>query len=158
QARGVRPGDRVALLLERSAAMVAAILGVLKAGAAYVPIDPNYPAERIAFLREDSGAALLLTAGDLEAAGSQTPERLELPLDPDLPAYVIYTSGSTGTPKGVVVTHANVDRLLTATDPWFGFNADDVWSLFHSYAFDFSVWEIWGALLYGGRLVVVPYW
>ncbi|PYQ65419.1 MAG: non-ribosomal peptide synthetase, partial [Acidobacteria bacterium] len=158
QARGVRPGDRVALLLERSAEMVAAILGVLKAGAAYVPIDPNYPAERIAFLREDSGAALLLTAGDLEAAGHQSSERLEIPLDADLPAYVIYTSGSTGTPKGVVVTHANVDRLFRATDPWFDFGPEDVWTLFHSYAFDFSVWEIWGALLYGGRLVVVPYW
>ncbi|HEY2292939.1 MAG TPA: amino acid adenylation domain-containing protein, partial [Thermoanaerobaculia bacterium] len=161
QARGVRPGDRVALLLERSAEMVAAILGVLKAGAAYVPIDPNYPAERVAFLRADSGAALLLAAEDLEATARQAPERLEAPPhadSPDLPAYVIYTSGSTGTPKGVVVTHANVDRLLTATDPWFDFGSEDVWTLFHSYAFDFSVWEIWGALLYGGRLVVVPYW
>src|SRR6185369_5982377 len=117
QARGVRPGDRVALLLERSAELVAAILGVLKAGAAYVPIDPAYPAERVAFLREDSGAALLLTAADLEALGSYSSERLAIPLDAGLPAYVIYTSGSTGTPKGVVVTHANVDRLFTATDP-----------------------------------------
>ena len=72
-------------------------------------------------------------------------------------AYVIYTSGSTGRPKGVQVTHANVVRLFTATDHWFGFGPDDVWTLFHSYAFDFSVWELWGALLYGGRLVVVPY-
>ncbi len=70
---------------------------------------------------------------------------------------MIYTSGSTGTPKGVVVTHANVDRLFTATDPWFGFNSDDVWTLFHSYAFDFSVWELWGALRYGGRLVVLSF-
>ncbi len=72
-------------------------------------------------------------------------------------AYVIYTSGSTGTPKGVVVTHANVVRLFTATRQWFNFDANDVWTLFHSYAFDFSVWELWGALLYGGRLVIVPY-
>ncbi|HEY3568484.1 MAG TPA: amino acid adenylation domain-containing protein [Thermoanaerobaculia bacterium] len=158
QASGVRPGDRVALLLERSAGMVAAILGVLKAGAAYVPIDPTSPAERIAFLREDSGAALLIGAGDLEAAGSQDGSRLDVPVAPDFPAYVIYTSGSTGRPKGVVVTHANVGRLFTATDPWFDFGPEDVWTLFHSYAFDFSVWEIWGALLYGGRLVVVPYW
>jgi amino acid adenylation domain-containing protein/non-ribosomal peptide synthase protein (TIGR01720 family) len=157
QARGVRPGDRVALLLERSAEMVVAILGVLKAGAAYVPIDPAYPADRVSFVREDSGAALLLTAEDLEALDSYPTERLDLPLDPELPAYVIYTSGSTGTPKGVVVTHANVDRLFTATDPWFGFGPEDVWTLFHSYAFDFSVWELWGALRYGGRLLVLSF-
>src|SRR5205814_8013205 len=72
-------------------------------------------------------------------------------------AYVIYTSGSSGTPKGVEVTHANVVRLFHATAEWFGFGAHDVWTLFHSYAFDFSVWELWGALLHGGRLVVVPY-
>ncbi len=89
---------------------------------------------------------------------SRSGERLEIPADPDLPAYVIYTSGSTGRPKGVVISHASVHRLFTATEPWFGFGADDVWTLFHSYAFDFSVWEIWGALLHGGRLVVVPYW
>src|SRR6185369_10358122 len=73
------------------------------------------------------------------------------------PAYVIYTSGSTGTPKGVVVTHANVVRLFNATRQWFDFNENDVWTLFHSFAFDFSVWELWGALLYGGRLVIVPH-
>ncbi len=173
QASGVRPGDRVALLLERSAEMVAAILAVLKAGAAYVPLDPAYPAERLAFTLEDSGASLLVTEKELTVPGAVRTvrldagreeierhggERLEMPLDPELPAYVIYTSGSTGRPKGVVVSHANVDRLFTATAPWFGFGADDVWTLFHSYAFDFSVWEIWGALLHGGRLVVVPYW
>src|SRR4029079_3137716 len=80
-----------------------------------------------------------------------------VPTDPALPAYVIYTSGSTGRPQGVVVTHANVARLLSATHPWFGFGPEDVWTLFHSYAFDFSVWELWGALAHGGRLVVVPY-
>ena len=73
-------------------------------------------------------------------------------------AYMIYTSGSTGKPKGAMVTHRNVVRLLRATEEWFGFNEQDVWTMFHSYAFDFSVWEMWGALSYGGRLVVVPYW
>ncbi|HEY0556713.1 MAG TPA: amino acid adenylation domain-containing protein, partial [Thermoanaerobaculia bacterium] len=223
QTAGVRPGDLVALLLERSAEMVVALLAVLKAGAAYVPLDPAYPEERLAFTLADSGAAMVVTAGegerlwpatssptlllkekggdcdavpvgpslsfrrgtagevagheadrseemgirdcravdlhaDRDAISSHSPERLDLPLDPSLPAYVIYTSGSTGRPKGVVVTHANVHRLFTATDGWFGFGADDVWTLFHSYAFDFSVWEIWGALLHGGRLVVVPFW
>ncbi len=75
---------------------------------------------------------------------------------PEDAAYVIYTSGSTGEPKGVVVTQGNVTRLFAATEKWFSFGAEDVWTLFHSYAFDFSVWEMWGALLYGGRLVVVP--
>jgi amino acid adenylation domain-containing protein len=172
QASGVRPGDRIALLLERSAEMIVAILAVLKTGAAYVPLDPAYPAERLAFTLEDSGASLLVTEGDRTLAAvrairldaerdgieRRSGERLEMPLDPDLPAYVIYTSGSTGRPKGVVVSHTGVDRLFTATEPWFGFGAEDVWTLFHSYAFDFSVWELWGALLHGGRLVVVPYW
>ncbi len=170
---GIGPGERVGLCLERSLDQVVAILAVLKAGAAYVPIDPDYPAERIAWLLEDSRVPVLLTQSavvsrlpevfcrrvllDEEAlpAREDDPESLSTPDDP---AYVIYTSGSTGRPKGVVVTHANVARLFSATDRWYGFGAGDVWTLFHSYAFDFSVWEIWGALLYGGRLVVVPYW
>ncbi|PZO11325.1 MAG: non-ribosomal peptide synthetase [Leptolyngbya foveolarum] len=82
---------------------------------------------------------------------------LESHITPDHLAYVIYTSGSTGKPKGVMVTHANVDRLFTATDQWFQFSDRDVWTLFHSFAFDFSVWEIWGALRHGGRLLIVPY-
>ncbi|MFI5866433.1 amino acid adenylation domain-containing protein [Streptomyces sp. NPDC051546] len=76
---------------------------------------------------------------------------------PDHLAYVIYTSGSTGLPKGTLVPHSNVTRLFSATDHWFGFGPEDVWTLFHSIAFDFSVWELWGALAHGGRLVVVPY-
>ena len=172
RATGVRPGDRVALLLERSTEMVVALIATLKAGAAYVPLDPASPAERLSFTLADSGVTLLVTAGERsggalrevhleaerEAIASLGTERLEIAVDADFPAYVIYTSGSTGQPKGVVVTHGKVDRLFSATDPFFGFGADDVWTLFHSYAFDFSVWEIWGALLYGGRLVVVPYW
>ncbi|HEV7509096.1 MAG TPA: amino acid adenylation domain-containing protein [Thermoanaerobaculia bacterium] len=161
-ASGVRPGELVALKFERSAEMLVAILAVLKAGASYLPLDPTYPAERLAFALEDSGAALLLTRerldGSAESIAAQGPERPSLPSDPELPAYVIYTSGSTGQPKGVVIPHGHVTRLFSATERWFNFGPDDVWTLFHSYAFDFSVWEIWGALLHGGRLVVVPHW
>ncbi|MFL6200193.1 MAG: amino acid adenylation domain-containing protein, partial [Thermoanaerobaculia bacterium] len=172
---GVKTGGLVGLCFERSLDLVVAILATLKAGAGYLPLDPSYPAERLAFALEDSGVGVVLTreaqAGGLpsnhrivaldveaEAIAARSPKRLDLPSDPELPAYVIYTSGSTGRPKGVVIPHGHVTRLFTATDPWFGFGPEDVWTLFHSYAFDFSVWEIWGALLHGGRLVVVPFW
>ncbi|HEX4965432.1 MAG TPA: amino acid adenylation domain-containing protein [Thermoanaerobaculia bacterium] len=173
---GVAPGGRVGLCLERSCDMVVAILAALKAGAAYVPLDPAYPRERLAFLLADSRPPVVLTQEALSLPETPAQTRVvvldrdhaeidrEDASDPEVPvtaghaAYVIYTSGSTGRPKGVVVRHGNALRLFTATDAWFGFGLDDVWTLFHSYAFDFSVWEIWGALLYGGRLVVVPYW
>jgi amino acid adenylation domain-containing protein len=173
---GVGVESRVGLLLERSLAQVVGILGILKAGGAYVPFDPAAPAERLEFLCADSGVEVLITDGReelppvaavirLEDAEAEHPgeedgdERdLGLPLSPDNLAYVIYTSGSTGRPKGVLVRHGSVARLLSATERWFGFGPDDVWTLFHSYSFDFSVWELWGALAYGGRLVLVPYW
>jgi len=161
-ASGVRPGDLVAVKFERSAEMLVAILAVLKAGGAYLPLDPSYPPERLAFALEDSGASLLLTRemldAEAESIAARSSDRLSVPVDSELPAYVIYTSGSTGQPKGVVIPHGHVTRLFSATRGWFGFGPDDVWTLFHSYAFDFSVWEIWGALLHGGRLVVVPVW
>ncbi len=170
---GVGPESRVALFCERSLEMLVAVVGVLKAGGAYVPLDPRYPAERVAFVLADAGAGAVLTQtallerlpatnakvllldGDEEMdAGPLEPVRVE----PGQAAYVIYTSGSTGRPKGVVVGHAQAARLFTATREWFHFGPGDVWTLFHSYAFDFSVWEIWGALAHGGRLVVVPFW
>ncbi|MGV9393375.1 amino acid adenylation domain-containing protein, partial [Streptomyces olivaceus] len=180
--RGVGPEQRVALALPRSAEQVVAVLAVLKAGGAYVPVDPDYPAARIAYLLRDARPALLVTTSRFaDLPGADGVERLlldttgpggpdgaddldglpdtdpEVPLDPDHAAYVIHTSGSTGEPKGVVVPHRNVVRLFTSTEKLFGFGADDVWTLFHSYAFDFSVWELWGPLLHGGRLVVVDH-
>jgi amino acid adenylation domain-containing protein len=174
RALGAGPERLVGLCVERSLETVVGILAVLKAGAAYLPLDPAYPEERLAYMLEDSGASIVLTTSDLSGklTGGTTLVRLDadaeaiarrpsdppsVDVDPSALAYVIYTSGSTGRPKGVEVTHASVVRLFLATDRWFGFGADDVWTLFHSYAFDFSVWEIWGALLYGGRLVVVPW-
>ncbi|MFE5096524.1 non-ribosomal peptide synthase/polyketide synthase, partial [Streptomyces sp. NPDC056638] len=172
-ARGVGPEQLVALALPRSAELVVAVLAALKAGAAYVPVDPQYPAARIAYLLQDARPSLLVTTGGIgELPGADPVERLlldaadldglpdtdpEIPLDPGHPAYVIYTSGSTGNPKGVVVPHRNVVRLFGTTQELFEFSAKDVWTLFHSYAFDFSVWELWGPLLYGGRLVVVDH-
>ncbi len=176
--RGVGPEVRVGVLLERSLAMVSSLLAILKAGGAYVPLDPAAPAKRLAFLCRDSGIAVLITAGRGELPPLPGPESLAvvdlgalaeelageddrdlvLSAAPDNLCYVIYTSGSTGLPKGVLVRHGSVARLLSSTERWFGFGPDDVWTLFHSYTFDFSVWELWGALAYGGRLVVVPYW
>ena len=171
--RGVKPDDRVALGMERSLAMVIGILGILKAGAGYVPLDPSYPAERLAYLLEDSAPALLLTQASLQGQWPGNVPVLHVD-DPSVHAtqpthnpqvdgltarhlaYVIYTSGTTGQPKGVMIEHAQVARLFATTDAMFRFGADDVWTLFHSCAFDFSVWELWGALAYGGRLVIVP--
>ncbi len=171
---GVPAGALVAICVERSLEMVVGLIGILKAGAAYVPLDPNFPRQRLDFMLEDSGARVLVTTSRLAGKFTESSMRVvrleeldariasearnpQVPVTPDDNAYVIYTSGSTGTPKGVEVTHRNVSRLFAATESWFGFNSSDVWTLFHSYAFDFSVWEIWGALLYGGRLVVVPF-
>ncbi len=170
---GAGHGRRVALFIERSLDLVVAVLGTLKAGAAYVPLDPAYPAERLAFILDDSRPDVIVTQARLwETLPNQHARSLFLDVDPPAgeseenlgvrvsavePAYVIYTSGSTGRPKGVVVRHAEVDRLFAATEEWFGFGPGDIWTLFHSYAFDFAVWELWGALLHGGRLVVVPF-
>jgi amino acid adenylation domain-containing protein len=173
---GVGPDVLVGLCVDRSIDMVVAILGILKAGGAYLPLDPTYPPDRLAFLLTDSAVPVLVTE-ERHLGGFKAPGATIVCLDrdgemlarlgsgnpttevgPHHLAYVIYTSGSTGKPKGVLVTHHNVARLFEATQDWYGFDAGDVWTLFHSYAFDFSVWELWGALLYGGRLVVVPYW
>jgi amino acid adenylation domain-containing protein/thioester reductase-like protein len=174
RSRGIGPDMRVGLFMERSLSMVVGLLGIWKSGGAYVPLDPSYPEERISFILTDTRAKFVVTHSAVakrvpvaaaeqialdddrwpfgeESAGSLAPGTTDANL-----AYVIYTSGSTGRPKGVAVTRANVARLLEATEERFDFDDSDVWTLFHSYGFDFSVWELWGALLYGGRLVVVP--
>ncbi|GLZ28595.1 hypothetical protein Lesp02_07850 [Lentzea sp. NBRC 105346] len=154
-ADGAGPERYVALRLPRGLDLVVAILGVLKSGAAYLPIDLSYPPERVQRMLDDAKPITLLEElPDLSEFPHTEPAA---PLRADHPAYVIYTSGSTGVPKGVVIPHSNVVRLFEQTRQWFQFDEDDVWTLFHSSAFDFSVWELWGPLLYGGRLVVVPH-
>ncbi|MFH8562241.1 amino acid adenylation domain-containing protein [Streptomyces sp. NPDC017988] len=169
---GAGPGTLIGLCAERSVDLVVGILGILKSGAAYLPIDADYPPERVTYLLSDSSAPILVTQPHLVdglpehtaelvvidgATDERAPERAP-GAGPDDPAYVIYTSGSTGTPKGVLVSHANVVRLFSATKEWFDFGRSDTWTLFHAFTFDFSVWELWGALAHGGRLVVVPHW
>ncbi|MBW4569114.1 MAG: amino acid adenylation domain-containing protein [Tolypothrix carrinoi HA7290-LM1] len=173
---GVKPEVLVGICVERSLLMVIGLLAILKAGGAYVPLDPAYPPERLAFILQDAQVSVLLTQQHLienlpknqisvvcldtnwESIAQQSLQNPISECTTDNLAYIIYTSGSTGQPKGVLVNHSNVVRLLATTEFWYNFNQQDVWTLFHSIAFDFSVWEIWGALLYGGRLIVVPYW
>lgn len=180
---GVGPESLVAVMMARSADVVVVLLAILKAGGAYVPVDPAYPDDRVRFILEDTRPILAVVdnvtarrscfAGSLRrfvvdednsrrsvarysAVNVTDAERIS-PLTHTHPAYVIYTSGSTGQPKGVCITHANVMHLLAATRDLFHFTRHDVWTWFHSFAFDFSVWELWGALAHGGRLVVVPF-
>jgi amino acid adenylation domain-containing protein len=173
---GVAPNVLVGLYVERGIDLIVGILGILKAGGGYLPIDVNTPAPRVNWLLRDGGVQIVVTMSSLAErvtegsavlvlADSSTDD-WELVYDdresaaveraPTDLAYVIYTSGSTGIPKGVLVEHCQVIRLFEATHQWFDFDEHDVWTMFHSAAFDFSVWEIWGALLFGGRLVVVP--
>ncbi|RYF23453.1 MAG: amino acid adenylation domain-containing protein, partial [Comamonadaceae bacterium] len=169
---GVGPETLVGLCTERSVDLVVGLIGILKSSGAYLPLDPVYPQDRLAYMLDDARPAAVVTqsavAGALPRHGLPVvwvdeeqgawPEHNPEPLgSADNLAYVIYTSGSTGKPKGSLTSHRNVLRLCKALEPWYGMQSDDVWTLFHSYAFDFSVWELWGALLYGGRAVVVPF-
>ncbi len=185
RAQGVVPESRVAICMERGIGVIESVVAVLKSGGGYVPMDLSYPADRLAYVLADARPVLVLADAaarpllsealadvapearprivDIEAdAGlwaqmpDANPDPAAIGLRPEHLAYVIYTSGSTGAPKGVMVEHRQIDRLFATTAAWSGFSADDVVALFHSYAFDFSVWEIWGALRHGGRLVVVP--
>ncbi len=179
---GVGAEKRVAILLDRTPDTIITILAILKAGGAYVPIDPAYPAERITYMLDDVQVTLLITSSafldrlpgtiqqdkasltilymdrDTELFGNEPESNVDSSVSQDNLAYIIFTSGSTGKPKGVGICHQQVTRLFAATQPRYSFTAQDSWTFFHSMAFDFSVWEIWGGLLYGARLVIVPYW
>ncbi|WP_156426550.1 non-ribosomal peptide synthetase, partial [Mycobacterium sp. IS-3022] len=170
-ARGAGPGECVALLFSRSAEAIVAMLAVLKTGAAYVPIDPALPAVRIGLMVADAapiaavtttgwadqldGSGLLVIEVDDPAVDTQPSVALPMPTADDV-AYLIFTSGTTGVPKGVAVTHRNVTQLFDSLDANLTSGPGTVWSQWHSLSFDVSVWEIFGALLHGGRLVVVP--
>jgi amino acid adenylation domain-containing protein/non-ribosomal peptide synthase protein (TIGR01720 family) len=164
---GVRVGDRVAIWLPRGTDLVVSLLATIMAGGCYVPLDPEYPEERLRFIMEDSGARVVVShsghrspfaAGRevcIDTAAAATAIALPV-VGPDHPAYIIYTSGSTGKPKGCLISHRNVVRLLRNDRLDFTFGPEDVWVVAHSFCFDFSVWEMYGALTFGGRVVVAP--
>jgi len=172
--QNVRKGELIGICMDRNVNAVVSMIAILKSGCAYVPVDTNYPVDRIAFILKDSNAPVVITDNKSVHLVDQSSSEIinldhhqtfpennsiytDVAVNSDDTAYVIYTSGSTGIPKGTLISHGNVTRLFNSTDDWFGFNEDDVWTLFHSIAFDFSVWEIYGALFYGGRIVIVPY-
>ncbi|MEO7584342.1 MAG: amino acid adenylation domain-containing protein [Ferruginibacter sp.] len=173
--KGVKEDVLVPICIDRGIEMLVGILGILKAGGAYVPLDPEYPVSRISYMLEDTAAKIVVASresrlkligienidvieidGDWSAISKCPADNLQINTQPHHLAYVIYTSGSTGRPKGVMIEHRNVVRLFKTGTPLFDFSEKDVWTMFHSFSFDFSVWEVYGALLYGGRLVIVP--
>jgi tyrocidine synthetase III len=156
----IQAEDLVGMKLERSLEMIIAIMAILKSGGAYVPIDPAYPQERIDYMIEDSRCKVVIDDEELakfnaEESNYSSSNLIHVNKPGDL-AYVIYTSGTTGKPKGSLIEHRNVVRLFKTDKPLFDFTENDVWTMFHSYCFDFSVWEMYGALLFGGRVVVIP--
>ncbi|HJP04030.1 MAG: hypothetical protein CL799_04650 [Chromatiales bacterium] len=167
---GVKPDTPIGLCMDRSPDLVAGLLGILKAGGAYVPLDPGYPPDRLAHILDQAAPTLIVskrrlkdslpehpaTVIDIDAVGDEEAANPKVDVAPDNLCYLIFTSGSTGTPKGVMVSHHNVSRLFSAISSRMEFRADDIWTLFHSYAFGFSAWELFGSLLHGAALVIVP--
>jgi amino acid adenylation domain-containing protein len=161
--------DIIALLFRRSPDMIASILGVLKAGCAYLPIDPEYPVERTYTIMEDSKPRIMLTGinepykkGNCKVLqvndtvlDSHKTGNPGVAVKSENMAYIIYTSGSTGKPKGVMIEHRNVTQLLFNDQFQYKFGADDVWMMFHNYCFDVSVWEMYGSLLRGARIIIL---
>ncbi|HEU4557489.1 MAG TPA: amino acid adenylation domain-containing protein [Longimicrobium sp.] len=170
RAGGIGAGGRVGVSMERSAELVVAMLGALKAGAAYVPLDPSYPAERLAFMLEDAGVGALVVRGEVpEALAGFGGPVISLSVDDaidgemadasvDVPAealaYVVYTSGSTGTPKGIGIPHRAVVRLVRNTN-YVPFTASERIAQISNASFDAITFEVWGALLNGGAIVGV---
>ncbi|MFP7658505.1 amino acid adenylation domain-containing protein, partial [Chryseobacterium proteolyticum] len=155
----IRSGDLVGVKLDRNENLIVVVLGILKSGAAYVPMDPNYPQDRIDFMVNDTQSKVVLDDAEFTVFMNQNqkyknsnPKRVNKPSDL---AYIIYTSGTTGKPKGVMIEHGNVISLLKSCFLEFEFSEKDTWSFFHSYCFDFSVWEIFGALLTGGNILIL---
>ena len=170
--QGINIGDNVGIYIEKSEYVLFLIIALLKLGVTYVPIDPKSPDERVKHIIRNSELKLLI--GDkgqlddidcghltidevVENSKDMTGDNLHTLIDPKDPAYIIFTSGSTGEPKGVCVSHENVMNLFLGCEGLFEFSNKDKWTFFHSYAFDFSVWEMWGAWIYGGEVVMVSF-
>lgn len=175
QSAGVGEETLVPICVNRSMDMIIGALGILKAGGAYVPIDPEYPIDRILYTIKDTQATVVITESstvlsntEVENAkiilldqeqntiSEQATSSPEVTVKPENLCYIIYTSGSTGRPKGVMIEHRNVVRLFFNESPLFDFDENDIWTMFHSFCFDFSVWEMYGALFFGGKVIVIP--